>query len=222
MGVIQSRLVEDRFISPTDEKTFRAQIINSQSFSIFLQDRGPAYRPTDLFDKLIEEESKKRITNEYEIGNYELSNEVKLLRDELIRNELPNWAKERDIDQVLPVESLDLDKDLSTKTAEAFKTLSDTSVTAFFLEEEKNHETKLDRMLPDEEICYRIETDEEIIPKMASDTNTRRHLSVMTEYIKFLFEEDSSELKKHFLSVIRALKSKIVRSHFCHEILHMW
>ena len=50
------------------------------------------------------------------------------------------------------------------------------------------------------------------------DTNTRRHLQVMIEYLKFLFEEDHAELKKHFSSIIRALKSKVVRANFCREI----
>jgi len=95
-----------------------------------------------LFDKLIENESKienesssnesSEIEEKYEIGNYELSSEVKQLRDELLRNELPNWAKEsRDIEQVLPVQTLDLNKELNFKIGKEFKSLSDTSITAF-------------------------------------------------------------------------------------------
>jgi len=70
-------------------------------------------------------------------------------------------------------------------------------------EEEKSHETKLDRMIRDDPLSYRIEPDQEIKIKTKKDTNTRRHLSVINEYIKFIFDENSPELKEHLLIYIQ-------------------
>ena len=69
--------------------------------------------------------------------------------------------------------------------------------------------------MPDPEVKLRLPVDNEqpITPQM--DANTRRHLSVITEYVKFLFDQDHTELRKHESSVMRAIKSKVVRAEFC-------
>ena len=87
-------------------------------------------------------------------------------------------------------------------------------------------------MIPDQETKLRLPilTEEKITPQ--SDSNTRRHLSVITEYLKFLFDQDHIELRKHESSgipnfslifyqqnlVMRAIKSKAVRAHFCSQM----
>ena len=52
-----------------------------------------------------------------------------------------------------------------------------------------------------------------------SECDLETVISVMQEYVKFIFNQDDAELKKHFGSVLRAMKSKICRAKFCHEIL---
>ena len=52
-----------------------------------------------------------------------------------------------------------------------------------------------------------------------SECDLETVISVMQEYVKFIFNQDDAELKKHFGSVLRAMKSKICRAKFCFEIL---
>ena len=203
------------FISPNDEKTFKADLSKSQSFAMFIQERGPSYRPTDLFDQLID----KKPSNNYETDSFELGEEIRQLREEFLINEIPNWGKTRDIEQALPAQTLSL-SDIVIKTASSdprssqdpqsqvkvqreFKPISDASVTVFIEEEKSQNASKLDRMAPDEEISYRLAIDSKVLPSIPNDTNTRRHLSVMQEYVKFIFNQDDAELKKHFGSVLR-------------------
>ena len=68
----------------------------SQSFAMFIQERGPSYRPTDLFDQLID----KKPSDDYETDSFELGEEIRQLREEFLINEIPNWGKTRDIEQV--------------------------------------------------------------------------------------------------------------------------
>ena len=83
------------FISPNDEKTFKADLSKSQSFAMFIQDRGPSYRSTDLFDQLID----GKPCYDYETDSFELGEEIRQLREEFLINEIPNWGKTRDIEQ---------------------------------------------------------------------------------------------------------------------------
>ena len=62
---------------------------------MFIQDRGPSYRPTDLFDQLID----GKPSNDYETDSFELGEEIRQLREEFLINEIPNWGKTRDIEQ---------------------------------------------------------------------------------------------------------------------------
>ena len=175
---------------------------------MFIQDRGPSYRPTDLFDQLID----RKPCYDYETDSFELGEEIRQLREEFLINEIPNWGKTRDIEQALPAQTLSL-SDAVIKSASQgqtqgqvqteFKPISDASVTVFIEEEKSQNASKLDRMAPDEEIFYRLPIDKKRLPSIPNDTNTRRHLSVMQEYVKFIFNQDDAELKKHFGSVLR-------------------
>ena len=175
---------------------------------MFIQDRGPSYRSTDLFDQLID----GKPSDNYETDSFELGEEIRQLREEFLINEIPNWGKTRDIEQALPAQTLSL-SDAVIKSASQgqtegqvqteFKPISDASVTVFIEEEKSQNASKLDRMAPDEEIFYRLAIDKKILPSIPNDTNTRRHLSVMQEYVKFIFNQDDAELKKHFGSVLR-------------------
>ena len=54
-----------------------------------------------------------------------------------------------------------------------------------FIEEEKiQNSQKLDRMAPDQPISCRLPIDKKMLPSIPNDTNTRRHLGVMKEYVK--------------------------------------
>jgi len=175
---------------------------------MFIQDRGPSYRSTDLFDQLID----GKPCSDYETDSFELGEEIRQLREEFLINEIPNWGKTRDIEQALPAQTLSL-SDAVIKSASQgqtqgqvqteFKPISDASVTVFIEEEKSQNASKLDRMAPDEEIFYRLPIDKKRMPSIPNDTNTRRHLSVMQEYVKFMFNQDDAELKKHFGSVLR-------------------
>ena len=91
----------------------------------------------------------------------------------------------------------------AVKLQTEMKPISDASVTVFIEEEKSQNASKLDRMAPDEEIFYRLAIDKKMLPSIPNDTNTKRHLSVMQEYVKFIFNQDDAELKKHFGSVLR-------------------
>ena len=71
---IQTKLQKDIFIQPCDQKRFKEELSNSQAFQIFIQERGPPYRQTDLFDKLIEQYID---TKEYDCESYELCEAVR-------------------------------------------------------------------------------------------------------------------------------------------------
>ena len=109
---------------------------------MFIQDRGPSYRPTDLFDQLID----GKPSDDYETDSFELGEEIRQLREEFLINEIPNWGKTRDIEQALPAQTLSLSDPVIKSASQGqtqgqvqteFKPISDASVTVF-IEEEKS------------------------------------------------------------------------------------
>ena len=66
----------------------------------FIEERGPSYRAIDLFD---DELDSPPPPNEFDTESTEINEKLKSLRDKLLINELPNWAKSRDIDQGMKI-----------------------------------------------------------------------------------------------------------------------
>ena len=74
---ISTILQKDKFVQSADQKKFKDELANSQAFQIFIQERGPPYRQTDLFDRLIEDHKDNET---YDTESYELCEDIKLLR----------------------------------------------------------------------------------------------------------------------------------------------
>ena len=75
-----------------------------KSFQTFIDERGPSYRTIDLFD----DELDRPEAHEFDTHSTEMSDQLKSLRDKLLINELPNWAKSGDIQQALPAETISI------------------------------------------------------------------------------------------------------------------
>ena len=206
---IQTKLQRELFLSQSDHKRFKEELSNSQAFQIFIQERGPPYRQTDLFDDLVEDHVE---TGRFDTESFELCEEVRTLRDKFLLNEMPNWSKTRDLNKCLPAEMVSLSPNIQTKTAAKFPHLSEASIMVF--KEEALHKVVSERFQPTPPTPMRIPVLPEEVLQTPSDTNARRHLAVLHDFIASIQSEAIAELRKRFSAVCRAMKSRLVRKAF--------
>ena len=72
-----------------------------------------------------------------------------------------------------------------------------------------------ERFQPQAPTPMRIQTAEEQIIMPPSDTNAKRHLAVLHDFMISIKDENIQELKKRFSAVCRAMKSRLVRKELC-------
>ena len=87
---VQTKLNRPEFLQSADPQDFKVKLSAAQSFQVFVQERGPSFRPLDLFDNLMEDYDDKNPT-EFDTQSITLSREVIKVRNEFMVNEMPKW-----------------------------------------------------------------------------------------------------------------------------------
>lgn len=215
--IVQVKLGRQEFLQSNDSHDFKNILCSSQAFQIFIQDRGPSYRPLDLFDKLVDEFNTKA---DYDTKSMELSREVRTVCDEFLRNEMPKWDDRRDLSECTPAELFNLSTGLAKFEKEPFPDLSHMSVMSFH--EDLMKRSPSIKYQAEKESSMRITPPETKTEKKNLDTNSQRHLDVLDQFIQALSSEKTlSTVKKHFPGACRSLKTRLIRSRLL-EILINW
>ena len=87
---VQTKLNRQEFLQSADPQDFKVKLSAAQSFQVFVQERGPSFRPLDLFDNLMEDFDEKN-PPEFDTQSITLSREVIKVRNEFMVNEMPKW-----------------------------------------------------------------------------------------------------------------------------------
>lgn len=119
-----------------------------------------------------------------------------IFRDDFLINEMPNWSKTRDLDQCLPVERVTetLTNQIEQIQAENFPNLSEASIMVF--KEEETNKVVTERFNPQSPTRMRIPASEEVVLTLPADTNAKRHLAVLHDFLDSIKNENLPELKK--------------------------
>nr|CAB3265877.1 myotubularin-related protein 13-like [Phallusia mammillata] len=192
---------------------FVPKLLQSQAFSLFVQEKGPPFRRLDLFDEVV---SKTLGKIQSETSNvHEALKNVKEIASELYMNENPNHVP---LSERIPKPNEGSMKRLNQP---AFPKLSVTAVQTFMEENkagaEKNH---VKRRSPPK--CKRVP--EGIKPSSFSTwtgtlTSSSRRLEVLRNCLSFIFDSKTLEIKKIFQAVLRALKSRTARCALIQELI---
>ncbi|CAK8676970.1 unnamed protein product [Clavelina lepadiformis] len=183
---------------------FVPKLLESQAFSLFVQENGPPYRKTHLFDEVVMETEKLQT----DFANvYHTLKHVKELASQLYFNENPNHFP---ITEKIPKPSESSHK---RKKQVAFPKLSVTAVQAF-MEENRTTVNKDKPYTHYSERCKHVNERDHVSPfKLhGSITSNSRRLEVLKNCLSFIFENKTLEIKKIIQAVIRALKSRSIRS----------
>uniref|UniRef100_A0A8C9RGP9 SET binding factor 1 n=1 Tax=Scleropages formosus TaxID=113540 RepID=A0A8C9RGP9_SCLFO len=194
------------------EDDFLMKVLDGMAFAGFVSERGPPYRPIDLFDELVGNEV-ERIRLE-EGDNHKMMNHVKELAEQLFKNENPYPAVAMHKVQ-RPKESSHLQ---SRHTS--FPHLDEVTVQLFIDHAAAKQKTappivkaEMKRMVPSG-------------PPLGGNgsvlANSARRLEVVRNCITYIFENKMLEAKKLMPAVLRALKGRAARLCLTQELnLHV-
>ncbi|TSK13320.1 Myotubularin-related protein 5 [Bagarius yarrelli] len=189
------------------EDDFLVKVLDGMAFAGFVSERGPPYRPTDLFDDLIANQL-ERIRQEQN-DMHKVLNHVKELAEQLFKNENPYPAVAMHKTQ----RSVEVLHSHPSVSRTPFPLLDEVAVQLFI-----DHAAAKLRMAPP---VVRSEVKEMVPsgPPLAdiSDrngsvlANSARRLEVVRNCIMYIFDNKMLEAKKLMPAVLRALKGRAAR-----------
>ena len=194
------------------DNEFAVRILDSMFFSSLIQERGPPFRPCDLFDDLYA--NLDRMLHEEEQSPELVLVHIKEIANKLLMNE--------SVDE--EAEVLNKWKPSGSLGSRSFPLL-DGQIISEIIESERIRE-EMEGVKEDEEV--------RVIPKfvaigptssMITDvnspiTNSARRLEVMKNCIQCIFENRITDAKKTFPAVLRTLKNNTARLALAQELSH--
>uniref|UniRef100_A0A673XL77 SET binding factor 1 n=1 Tax=Salmo trutta TaxID=8032 RepID=A0A673XL77_SALTR len=189
------------------EDDFLMKVLDGMAFAGFISERGPPYRPTDLFDDLIANQV-ERIRQE-ECSPHKVMNHIKELAEQLFKNENPYPAVAMHKVQ-RPAESPGHN---DPKNLAIFPPLDDVTVQLFIDHAAAKLKTappvvkaELNGMVPSGPPL------EDIVDRHGHVlANSARRLEVVRNCITYIFDNKMLEAKKLMPAVLRALKGRAAR-----------
>ncbi|XP_031415031.2 myotubularin-related protein 5, partial [Clupea harengus] len=191
------------------EDDFLTKVLDGMAFARFVSERGPPYRPTDLFDDLVANQV-KRIRQEEALPRKVLHH-IKELAEPLFKNENPYPAvamhkvqRPGDVPQTRPS---------ATPTSACFPHLDETTVQLFI----DHANAKLNGAPPVvrpemKNLVPSGPTLVEFVDRVGTAlANSARRLEVVRNCINYIFDNKMLEAKKLMPAVLRALKGRAAR-----------
>uniref|UniRef100_A0A4W5KVE8 SET binding factor 1 n=1 Tax=Hucho hucho TaxID=62062 RepID=A0A4W5KVE8_9TELE len=189
------------------EDDFLMKVLDGMAFAGFISERGPPYRPTDLFDDLIANQV-ERIRQE-ECSPHKVMNHIKELAEQLFKNENPYPAVAMHKVQQ-PAESPGHN---DPKNLAIFPPLDDVTVQLFIDHAAAKLKTappvvkaELNGMVPSgPPLGDIVDRHGHVL------ANSARRLEVVRNCITYIFDNKMLEAKKLMPAVLRALKGRAAR-----------
>uniref|UniRef100_A0A673XUW5 SET binding factor 1 n=1 Tax=Salmo trutta TaxID=8032 RepID=A0A673XUW5_SALTR len=188
------------------EDDFLMKVLDGMAFAGFISERGPPYRPTDLFDDLIANQV-ERIRQE-ECSPHKVMNHIKELAEQLFKNENPYPAVAMHKVQ-RPAESPGHN---DPKNLAIFPPLDDVTVQLFIDHAAAKLKTappvvkaELNGMVPSGPPLDIVDRHGHVL------ANSARRLEVVRNCITYIFDNKMLEAKKLMPAVLRALKGRAAR-----------
>uniref|UniRef100_A0A8C7H6R6 SET binding factor 1 n=1 Tax=Oncorhynchus kisutch TaxID=8019 RepID=A0A8C7H6R6_ONCKI len=185
------------------EDDFLMKVLDGMAFAGFISERGPPYRPTDLFDDLIANQV-ERIRQE-ECSPHKVMNHIKELAEQLFKNENPYPAVAMHKVQ-RPAESPGHN---DPKNLAMFPLLDDVTVQLFI----DHAAAKLQTAPPvvKAELKGMVPSGPPLGEHGHVLANSARRLEVVRNCITYIFDNKMLEAKKLMPAVLRALKGRAAR-----------
>uniref|UniRef100_A0A673XSX7 SET binding factor 1 n=1 Tax=Salmo trutta TaxID=8032 RepID=A0A673XSX7_SALTR len=185
------------------EDDFLMKVLDGMAFAGFISERGPPYRPTDLFDDLIANQV-ERIRQE-ECSPHKVMNHIKELAEQLFKNENPYPAVAMHKVQ-RPAESPGHN---DPKNLAIFPPLDDVTVQLFI----DHAAAKLKTAPPvvKAELNGMVPSGPPLGEHGHVLANSARRLEVVRNCITYIFDNKMLEAKKLMPAVLRALKGRAAR-----------
>uniref|UniRef100_A0A8C7QY66 SET binding factor 1 n=1 Tax=Oncorhynchus mykiss TaxID=8022 RepID=A0A8C7QY66_ONCMY len=188
------------------EDDFLMKVLDGMAFAGFISERGPPYRPTDLFDDLIANQV-ERIRQE-ECSPHKVMNHIKELAEQLFKNENPYPVVAMHKVQ-RPAESPGHN---DPKNLAIFPPLDDVTVQLFIDHAAAKLKTappvvraELNGMVPSGPPLDIVDRHGHVL------ANSARRLEVVRNCITYIFDNKMLEAKKLMPAVLRALKGRAAR-----------
>ncbi|CAH1256560.1 SBF1 [Branchiostoma lanceolatum] len=202
----QRGLIDDDFLT---------KVLDGMSFRPFVHERGPPYRPCDIFDELIS--GIHTVVRDEGVDNKRVMKNVHELARQLYLNENPS---PQPYVEKIPKAS---EAAHSRLPQPQFPVLSE------FLVQQVIEDAQAKRALTAPKMTSLRVQQPRIVPcgenrrdKYAGLNSSARRLEVMRNCINYIFDNKIQEAKKSFPAVLRGLKSKVTRLALCEELsLHM-
>ncbi|KAM9823807.1 myotubularin-related protein 5 [Neosynchiropus ocellatus] len=188
------------------EDDFLMKVLDGMAFAGFVSERGPPYRPTDLFDDLVANQV-ERIRQE-ESHPHKVMNHVKELAEHLFKNENPYPAV-----AMHKVQRPSENGTNSVQNQSTFPALDDVAVQLFI----DHAAAKLKTAPPvvKSEVKSMVPSGPplgDIVDRNGNMmANSARRLEVVRNCITYIFENKMLEAKKLMPAVLRALKGRAAR-----------
>ncbi|XP_075044599.1 myotubularin-related protein 13 isoform X2 [Mixophyes fleayi] len=196
------------------ENDFLTKVLNGMAFAGFVSERGPPYRPCDLFDELVSFEV-ERIKDEEHCDAQEILKRVKELAEQLFKNENPNphMAFQK---VPKPTEGSHLRVHILP-----FPKINDLKVQELIQEGvHKNQNSTLANRVEKKCIVPAGSPVVAIVEKSSSVFNSARRLEVVCSCISHIFQNKILETEKMLPAALRALKGKAARQCLTEELGH--
>lgn len=191
---------------------FMPKLLESQAFSLFVQEWGPPYRRLTVFDKQIADISDRMKKEEGSIQS--ALKHMKELSSELYKNENPS--------SVPPIQKVPKPSERAhfRENQAKFPKLSPTAVQTFMTDKVSKSRPKNTNTLKRPNMLVPFGSS---IAHGGNKTNqhsaSARRIDVMRSCVQFIFESRSLETKKIFQAVLRALKGRSVRGALSSELI---
>ncbi|XP_062383463.1 myotubularin-related protein 5 isoform X2 [Sardina pilchardus] len=190
------------------EDDFLTKVLDGMAFARFVSERGPPYRPTDLFDELVANQV-KRIRQEETMPRKVLSH-AKELAEQLFKNENPYPAvamhkvqRPADVTQSRPF----------TGPSCCFPHLDEVTVQLFI--DHANAKLKSAPPVVRPELKAMVPSGPPLVDFVDRNgnvlANSARRLEVVRNCINYIFDNKMLEAKKLMPAVLRALKGRAAR-----------
>ncbi|XP_063802513.1 myotubularin-related protein 13 isoform X1 [Pseudophryne corroboree] len=191
---------------------FLTKVLNGMAFAGFVSERGPPYRPCDLFDELVSFEV-ERIKDEERSDGQDILKRVKELAEHLFRNENPNphMAFQK---VPKPTEGSHLRVHVMP-----FPKINDLKVQELIQDGvHKSQNSALASRVEKKCVVPAGSSVVSIVDKCSSVFNSARRLEVVRNCIAYIFENKTLETEKALPAALRALKGKAARQCLTEEL----
>nr|XP_039258097.1 myotubularin-related protein 5-like isoform X1 [Styela clava] len=193
---------------------FMPKLVESQAFSLFVQEEGPPYRRLNIFDREV-----AKMPEQMKKEGGDISKALRHIKDiayELDKNERPTSSP--------PLQKVPKPTDGAYLRPNQLKfpRLSPTAVQTFMTDKANNLKNEFKNIKPTERPSIRVPDGAQMStfsPRSNTLTTSSRRLEVLRSCVQFIFENRTLETKKIFSAVLRALKNRSVREALTQELI---